>query len=71
MNIAAKGQPNQITELEQLLNKYTILPFKINEIESYDVIFDLDFDDTPEQIQYYMELEGKLIIVGAVKLQLE
>ena len=71
MNIAAKGQPNQIAELEQLLNKYTIIPFKINEIESYDVIFDLDFDDTPEQIQYYMELEGKLIIIGAVKVQLE
>lgn len=71
MNIAAKGQPNQIAELRELITDKPILPFKINEIDSYDVIFDLDFDDSPEQIQYYIELTGKLIIVGAVKVQLE
>jgi 3-hydroxybutyryl-CoA dehydrogenase len=71
MNIAAKGQPNQIAELRQLISSHPILPFKINEIESYDVIFDLDFDDTPEQIQYYLDLQDKIVIVGAVKVQLE
>jgi len=71
MNIAAKGQPNQIDELRQLITAHPIVPFKINEIENYDVIFDLDFDDTPEQIQHYIDLQGKLIIVGAVKVQLE
>ena len=71
MNIAAKGQPNQIDELRQLITTHPIVPFKINEIDSYDMIFDLDFDDTPEQIQHYMEVQGKLIIVGAVKVQLE
>ena len=71
MNIAAKGQPNQIKELKSLLTSNPILPFKINEIDNYDVIFDLDFDDTPEQIQHYMDLKGKVVIVGAVKIQLE
>ncbi|MDA8886049.1 3-hydroxyacyl-CoA dehydrogenase family protein [Bacteroidia bacterium] len=71
MNIAAKGQPNQIEELRNLISSHPIVPFKINEIDSYDVVFDLDFDDTPEQIQYYMNLKGKVIIVGSVKIQLE
>ncbi|PCJ65211.1 MAG: 3-hydroxyacyl-CoA dehydrogenase [Bacteroidetes bacterium] len=71
MNIAAKGQPNQIEELRALISNHPILPFKINEIDSYDIIFDLDFDDTPEQIQHYIDLKGKLIVVGAVKVQLE
>jgi 3-hydroxybutyryl-CoA dehydrogenase len=71
MIIAAKGQPNQMEELQSLLKDQTILPLKINELDSYDVIFDLDFDDSPEQIQYYAELERKLVIVGSVKVQLE
>jgi 3-hydroxybutyryl-CoA dehydrogenase len=71
MIIAVKGQPNQIDELRQLISNQPILPFKINEIDSYDMIFDLDFDDTPEQIQHYMDLKGKVIVVGAVKVQLE
>ena len=71
MIIAAKGQPNQIIELRELISDNPISSFNINEIDSYDIIFDLDFDDTPEQIQYYLELEGKLIILGAVKVQLE
>ncbi len=58
-------------ELQSLLKDQTILPLKINELDSYDVIFDLDFDDSPEQIQYYAELERKLVIVGSVKVQLE
>ena len=71
MIIAAKGQPNQMEELQSLQKDQTILPLKINELDSYDVIFDLDFDDSPEQIQYYAELERKLVIVGSVKVQLE
>jgi 3-hydroxybutyryl-CoA dehydrogenase len=59
MIIAAKGQPNQMEELQSLLKDQTILPLKINELDSYDVIFDLDFDDSPEQIQYYAELGAR------------
>ena len=71
MNIAAKGQPNQIDELRELISDHPIVPLKINEIDSYDVIFDLDFDDTPESIQNYMDLTNKLVILGTVKVQLE
>jgi len=71
MNIAVKGQPNQIEELQNLLAEYTLLPLKINEIDSYDVIFDLNFDDTPEQLNVYQALKDKLVIVGVVKVQLE
>jgi len=71
MIIAAKGQPNQLEELQSLLKAYPIVPLKINELDSYDIIFDLDFDDSPEQIQHYAELERKLVIVGSVKVQLE
>ena len=71
MNIAAKGQPNQIDELKALLKDQNIVPFKINEIDSYDVLFDLDFDDSPEQIQQYINAKEVLIIVGSVKIQLE
>lgn len=71
MIIAAKGQPNQLEELQSLLKDQNILQLKINELDSYDVIFDLDFDDSPEQIQHYAELKRKLVIVGSVKVQLE
>ncbi len=71
MKIAAKGQENQIEELIQLLNEHSFTALDMNKIDSYDLIFDLDFDDTPEQIAQYMELEGVTIILGSVKIQLE
>ena len=71
MNIAAKGQPNQIQELEQLLSEHAIAPFKSSEIDHYDIIFDLDFDDNPEQFPNYLQLENALVVAGCVKLQLE
>jgi len=71
MKIAAKGQENQIEELTQLLNEHSFTALDMNKIDSYDLIFDLDFDDTPEQIAQYMELEGVTIILGSVKIQLE
>jgi 3-hydroxybutyryl-CoA dehydrogenase len=71
MKIAVKGQTNQVEELKNLISEHSLIPFKINEIDTYDVIFDLDFDDTPEQIQIYHQLRNKLVIVGSVKIQLE
>ncbi|MGB0850604.1 MAG: 3-hydroxyacyl-CoA dehydrogenase family protein [Bacteroidia bacterium] len=71
MNIAAKGQPNQIEELRALISSQPIVPFKSTEIENYDVIFDLDFDDSPEQIAQYIDLTNTTVVVGAVKVQLE
>lgn len=71
MNISAKGQPNQLDELRTLIPNHPIVPFKGTEIDKYDVIFDLDFDDTPEQIGQYINLENKLVVLGTVKVQLE
>ena len=71
MKIAVKGQVNQVEELKNLISEHSLIPFKISEIDTYDVIFDLDFDDSPEQIQVYHQANEKLIIVGSVKIQLE
>ncbi len=71
MNIAAKGHPNQIQELAELLSDHSILEFKINEIDSYDVIFDLDFDENPEQFTNYLEVDECLVVAGCIRLQLE
>lgn len=71
MKIAFKGQVNQVEELKNLISEHSLIPFKISEIDTYDVIFDLDFDDSPEQIQAYHQMKDKLIIVGSVKIQLE
>ena len=72
MNIAAKGQPNQLDELRALISSsHPIIPLKDTELDKYDIIFDLDFDDTPEQIGQYIHLENKLIVLGTVKIQLE
>lgn len=71
MKIAVKGQLNQVEELKNLISEHSLIPFKISEIDTYDVIFDLDFDDSPEQIQAYHQIKNKLIIVGSVKIQLE
>ena len=71
MKIAVKGQLNQVEELKNLISGHSLIPFKISEIDTYDVIFDLDFDDSPEQIQAYHQIKDKLIIVGSVKIQLE
>jgi 3-hydroxybutyryl-CoA dehydrogenase len=72
MNIAAKGQPNQLDELRELISStHPIVPLKGTELDNYDIIFDLDFDDTPEQIGQYIHLENKLIVLSTVKVQLE
>lgn len=71
MYIAAKGQPNQLEELRKLISTHPIVPFKGTEIDKYDVLFDLDFDDSPEQMSHYFQLKNILIVVGVVKVQLE
>ncbi len=71
MKISVKGQPNQIAELRSLISDHPLLPFKGNEIDTYDIIFDLDFDDNPDQLPSYLSLSNTLVIAGSVKLQLE
>jgi len=44
--------------------------FELEQLEQYDVIFDLNLDDEPEKIELYAGLENKPVIVSAVKTQL-
>lgn len=77
MNIAAKGSPQQLEELNSVLSlagkNFTVLENTKNiSSESYDLIFDLNFDDEPETIQNYAGISGKtLLLLGAVKIQLQ
>ena len=71
MKISVKGHPNQITELEALLSTSALVPFKSNEIDTYDVIFDLDFDENPDNLPLYLPQKEKLVVLGSVRLQLE
>ena len=72
MNIAAKGQAIQLEELQAKLgDQFTLSPLKITELNSYDVVFDLDFDDDPEHLEAYGNQSDLIVVVGAVKIQLE
>lgn len=72
MNIAVKGQQDQLEELMQILpESANVSELKGNSLGLYDLIFDLDFDDDPEWLEHYAALEGIPVVVGAVKVQLE
>ena len=71
MNISVKGQPNQIEELRALISEFPVVQYKPADIQTYDVIFDLDFDDNPDELPKYFELSDCLVVAGSVKLQLE
>lgn len=71
MKIAAKGQPKQLQELTELLGETAYETLEISNLNQYDVVFDLDFDDDPENYPYYAAQANLLVVVGAVKLQLE
>lgn len=76
MNIAAKGSPEQLEELNTVLSSagyhFTVFENTKNLTTSDpDLIFDLNFDDHPEDIQHYSALAPKpILVVGAVKIQL-
>ncbi|MBI1305091.1 MAG: 3-hydroxyacyl-CoA dehydrogenase [Bacteroidetes bacterium] len=72
MKIAALGTPNRLEELKKRLPSTSeFIEVKNKNFTQADVIIDLNFDDYPEHINDYTDLAGKLVIVGAVKHQLE
>lgn len=72
MRVGLKGQETQLAELMNILpEEFTTEELKITDLDSYDVVFDLDFDDDPEFLEHYATAEGLTVIVGAVKVQLE
>ncbi len=76
MNIAAIGSPKQLEELNSVLSlaacHYSVLENTKNiSSSSYDVIFDLDFDNRPNSIQDYIGINPITIVcLSSVKIQL-
>lgn len=77
MNILARGSKNRLEELKQKLQqvdcKLTCIDdtdFSSANVTRFDVIFDLKFDDTPNQLKFYGPLKDKWVFVCAVKQQL-
>ena len=74
MKIYVVGAENRIEELKEKLSTLEIS--KITSGPAYgastdfDMIIDLNFDDSDDSLQYYAELENSLVIVSAVKKQL-
>lgn len=72
MRIGLKGQTAQVNELLNILPEgVTTEELKITELNEYDAVFDLDFDDDPEYLEYYAGAEDLIVVIGAVKVQLE
>ncbi len=72
MRIAVTGTPNRIAELERhVSSEHELVKVKNNNFFGFDVVFDLTFDETPQQIKWYAELNDVPVVVGAVKKQVE
>ncbi len=74
MDILVLGDKRRATELMLRIPKLHQVTHstKINDasLPRYNIIFDLNFDDDSNNLQYYSYLRNKLIVVGAVKTQL-
>ncbi len=74
MKIYVIGTENRIEELKLKLSSVEISKITAGPAygasSEYDLIIDLNFDDSEDNIQYYRDLEDTLVIVSAVKQQL-
>jgi 3-hydroxybutyryl-CoA dehydrogenase len=77
MKILARGEKIRTEELKQKLSSLPVELVCVDDtdllsanIAQYDVIFDLNFDDHPDQLKYLIQAEGKVVFVSAVKIQL-
>lgn len=77
MKILARGEKIRTDELTQKFTSpdidWTIIDdtdFSGTNLQSFDIIFDLNFDDHEKLIGHYAPLEGKPVFVSAVKQQL-
>jgi 3-hydroxybutyryl-CoA dehydrogenase len=72
MKIAATGTRNRLKELRsKVSSNLEIIEVKNKNFQGFDVVFDLNFDDGATSIEPYASLENTVVIVGAVKRQLE
>jgi len=74
MDILVLGDKLRATELMQRIPKTHQVTYstKVNDasLPRYNIIFDLNFDDDSNNLQYYSYLRNKIIVVGAVKTAL-
>ena len=77
MKILARGSKARVEELKLKLSsvEHQLKWIEDSDLSSanvheYDLIFDLKFDDRPDQLRYYGSIKGIPLIVGAVKQQL-
>ncbi|MFY8107948.1 MAG: 3-hydroxyacyl-CoA dehydrogenase family protein [Bacteroidia bacterium] len=77
MKILARGSNTRLKELQEKLGDKANNLTQIDDLDlisdnvnDYDLIFDLKFDDHPDRLKYYAHLKNKPVIVGAVKQQL-
>ncbi|MCH8331662.1 MAG: 3-hydroxyacyl-CoA dehydrogenase, partial [Bacteroidetes bacterium] len=79
MNILIIGDGVRTAELQERFKTikgfdHTLAVFsrleEAKELKDQDMIFDLNFDETPENISTYAGLENKAVIANAVHLQL-
>jgi len=72
MKIAVRGTESQVTELRNRISvEHELISFKDSESAEFDVLFDLEFDQFPQRIEEYSAYEGKILVLSAVKVQLE
>jgi len=77
MRILARGEKIRTEELKLKLSSAVCELVCIDDtdllstnVADFDVIFDLNFDDHPEQLKYLTLAEGKDVFVSSVKVQL-
>ncbi len=77
MKILVIGDSTRTPELKSRFNEnveadYFDLDadFKHIDFKKYDAVFDLNLDENPENLEAYLSLSGKIVVVSAVKKQL-
>ncbi|MCB9262465.1 MAG: 3-hydroxyacyl-CoA dehydrogenase [Flavobacteriales bacterium] len=72
MRIAAIGTPDRIKELtKKVSSKHELIEVKNNDFANADIVFDLNFDDFEHRLANYAHLKGTVVVVSAIKQQLE
>lgn len=77
MKILARGAKVRIAELKQKLEPVNASWTCIDDtdlisanVADFDIIFDLNFDDHPDQLKYLAQVESKPVFLSAVKIRL-
>lgn len=74
MNILVLGDETRANELLKRIPKTIEVRHSSNpndaSLPKHDVVFDLNFDDSPTNLQYYSYVKGKVVLAGMVKNQL-